>query len=101
MFQAMESFNITFFNETGFVTVVRHWYEEHGTNWTDTLETGTKQAFHMIDKDKNGKVSKSEIHHAIFNAMDTNGDGVWNLTEVNNFIKDYAEHLQRNLTPGW
>lgn len=33
--------------------------------------------------------------------MDVNGDGVWNLTEVTNFIKAYAEHLQRNLSEGW
>lgn len=33
--------------------------------------------------------------------MDTNQDGIWNLTEVHDFIKDYACLLHRNLTGNW
>lgn len=33
--------------------------------------------------------------------MDTNKDGVWNLTEVEDFMTQYAKHLHRNMTAGW
>ena len=33
--------------------------------------------------------------------MDTNGDGVWNMTELTDFITDFAVVLHRNLTGDW
>lgn len=37
----------------------------------------------------------------MFKTMDTNGDGVWNMTEAKNFMRQYAKLLHRNLTGNW
>lgn len=86
---------------TEFLHIVRKVYEEHGETWNNDLENGLKLVFQKIDTDNSTQISRAELHHALFHAMDSNGDGVWNFTEVITFIQDYADHLQRNLTPGW
>lgn len=54
-----------------------------------------------MDASADGTVDKDEIFAFLFNYLDTNGDGVWNATEVKDFIRKYAALLHRNLTTGW
>jgi hypothetical protein len=46
-------------------------------------------------------ISKKEISQFMFHTMDTNGDGVWNLTEEHDFIRQYAKLMHRNMSGNW
>lgn len=47
------------------------------------------------------QLTRGEVMNFIFKKMDINQDGLWNLTEVHDFMKDYAEMLHRNLSGNW
>lgn len=54
-----------------------------------------------IDTDKSYTINRTEIFNFMFKYMDDDNDGVWNTTEVLDFIKDYAKILRRNMSEGW
>merc|ERR1711981_457238 len=59
------------------------------------------EAWKAIDVDKSNTITEDEIFSFAFKYMDSNGDGIWNLTEIIDFVQDYAHLLHRNMSEGW
>lgn len=101
MFEALKKANKTEFTFEEFKNVVKQWYLDHGNTYDSKQEAALGEVFKKLDKDKSNKVSGDELRDALFHTMDTNGDGVWNLTEITDFIHDYAHMLHRNMSGNW
>jgi len=65
------------------------------------MRDGLSDSFDYLDKDNSTYLTKKEIFDALFQTIDTNGDGVWNSTEVKDFLQEYAKLLHRNMKDGW
>lgn len=65
------------------------------------MDNSLNVVFSHIDTDNSTTIDKEEIFQFLFAYMDTNGDGVWNMTEITDFVRDYAKLLHRNLTGDW
>lgn len=60
-----------------------------------------KAEFKKADKDGSGEVCKDEIMLYIFELVDSNGDGAWDLGEVEQAIQDIARLSKNTLKSGW
>jgi len=57
--------------------------------------------FKKADKDGSGKVSAKEMMVYIYDAIDSNDDGVWDLDEVKDAIEAIAKFSGNTLKKGW
>jgi Ca2+-binding EF-hand superfamily protein len=101
MFEALKKANNSQMSFEDFKNVVKQWYLDHGNTYDAKQEAALGGVFKKIDKDNSNMISTDEIRDFLFHTLDSNGDGVWNLTEITDFIHDYARMLHRNMSGNW
>jgi Ca2+-binding EF-hand superfamily protein len=60
-----------------------------------------KQHFKMADTDKSGSIDPKEMMAYMFQMIDENDDGAWDLKEVLNAIRGIARFSKNKLIKGW